>query len=98
MAITPQCYVYSIWKVLSYVSAARAGRGVYAYAYATHTVMCPSHDRGKCEVSKNKMASAAFGRNVLVLGASDNGAINVTLDSPQTIKYIKNRLQYRTVC
>lgn len=100
-------YMYLELKVLRFwiCGARRAWRTcvrarAYAYAYAIRTVMCPSHDRESAnrEVSKNKMASATFGRNVLVLGASDSGAINVTLDSPQTIRYIKNRLQCRTVC
>lgn len=43
------------------------------------------------------MASGTCDRNVLVLGVSGSGPVNVSLDAPLTIRDIKNRLQCRMV-
>ena len=61
---------------------------------AWRVAMCLSHDRCKCEVSKNKMASGRP-RNVLVLGVSGSGPLNVCVDAPVTVREIKNKLQCR---
>ena len=94
--------LYYLWLYYTRIigvtfSAARAARACHAWRML-RAVMWISHDKHKCKVSKkNKMASIRCGKNVLVLGVSDSGAINVTLDAPLTVRDIKNRLQCRKV-